>query len=177
MTITLLQELLRDRIDCFVLLRGQSVFCSCGHVSSDVKNVENHIVTHERADFISDEEQIKEVVVGHLAELKKNLECHGLNEERLEVPPKTHFVTLAEKDIGGGFLTDASCPRCPGLVLKDFAELDRHFSRSHGSLWPAEGTIRTKSDFIDRKRKEKSWAYNFFCPIPGCKYHIREPAR
>merc|ERR1712062_313528 len=102
MTITLLQELLRDRNDCFVLLRGQSVFCSCGHISSDVKNIENHIVTHERTDVNGDEEQIKGVIIGHLAELKRSLECYGLNAERFEVPPKTHFVTLGEGDIGGG---------------------------------------------------------------------------
>lgn len=177
MTITLLQELLRDRTDCFVLLRGQSVFCSCGHVSSDVKNLENHIVTHERAEFVGDEQRANEVVSVHLAELKRSLECVGLNEERLEVPPKTHYVTLAEEDIGGGYLADASCPRCPGLVLQDFADLESHFSQFHGGLWAAEGTIRTKSDFVDRKRREKTWAYNFFCPIPGCKYHVREPER
>ena len=178
MTITLLQELLRARGDCLVLMRGQSVFCSCGYASSDVKNFENHVVTHERTDLAYDEDEVKGIVVGHLAQLRERLaSCGGEKEKRLELPPKTHFVTLAEKDIGGGALTDASCPRCPGVVLKDFAELEAHFDRSHGGLWTAEGTVGSKSELADRKRREKTWAYNFFCPIPGCKYHIWEPAR
>jgi hypothetical protein len=93
----------------------------------------------------------------------------------LDVPPRTHFVTLAEREIGGGALRNFSCPECKpndgNCAMSDFMELEFHYERWHGGIW-REGSIRTKEMLSAKKKKEKDWSYHFFCPLPGCKYNV-----
>ena len=71
-------------------------------------------------------------------------------------------------------------PEC-SVTCWSFKTLKNHFMRQHPGLWPSQEACRqiprllfTKPSKDHQNRLPKGWSYHFYCPIPGCKYHLNQ---
>ena len=174
----LLLKLLLNRNEAVILHQGK-VLCSCGDTFTDMSDIENHLVQdHEKLSETSTRRTLQEVL--------QTVITSGANDQiRLEqfdtaLEPKSFAVCLDEDQIGGGSLESINCPEC-STVCWSFKTLKNHFIRQHPGLWPCQETCQqisrilfTKPSKDHQNRLPKGWSYHFYCPIPSCKYHLKQ---
>ena len=158
--------------------------CSCGHRFSDYSDIENHLVQkHEK--LSADQETSSRKAFSFSDVLKDvinnvNEEATNIGQLDIALPPKTFAVVLDEETIDGGRIENVNCDEC-SVTCWSFKTLKDHYLRQHPGLWTSKETcvkvpriIFSKPNREHQNRLPKSWHYDFYCPIPGCKYHLNQ---
>ena len=174
----LIQKLLLNRDEAVILHQGKAL-CSCGDTFEDIFDIENHLVqVHEKLSDNSTREPLK----GILESVINSLEVEKVNEIQLDIalPPKSFAVCLDQEEIGSGHIESLNCSECSTPCFS-FKTLKNHYLRQHPGLWPCQESCRqiprilfTKPSKAHQNRLPKGWTYHFYCPIPGCKYHLSQ---
>lgn len=180
-----MQKLLADRDQAVVLFKNFAL-CSCGSRFDDYSDAENHLVQqHARrnscdVDLVcqgeEDENLLKTILETLLFNLKtsqkENNDDTAASLVEHELPDKVCAVILDEKAIKSGNLRNVTCCEC-AETLSDFNGLKAHFLSRHPCMWSVKQD--GKQVVCNRPRASKllpGWSYRYYCPVPGCKYHI-----
>ena len=98
----------------------------------------------------------------------------------LETPQKTFAVCLDEDQIvGGGQIREAFCNICSASCYS-FKTLKDHYLRQHPGTWASAATCRSVDRILFTKPSKEclkvppGWGYQYYCPLPGCKYHVSQ---
>jgi len=178
--LALLQKLLIDREEVILLHRGKA-HCSCGVGIDDFSDIENHLVhAHDKLSSHSSRKCLQVVLKDTINRLSDK-EDKNLSEQQLdiEVPLKTFAVCLDEDLIAdGGRLREAFCHICSASCYS-FKTLKDHYMRQHPQTWACPATcLNVDRILFTKPSKEQSlkiptgWGYQYYCPLPGCKYHV-----
>ena len=178
--LALLQKLLIDREEVILLHRGKA-YCSCGVGIDDFSDIENHLVhAHDKLSSHSSRKCLQVVLKDTINRLSDQ-EDQNLSEQQLdiEVPLKTFAVCLDEDLIAdGGRLREAFCHICSASCYS-FKTLKDHYMRQHPQTWACPATcLNVDRILFTKPSKEQSlkiptgWGYQYYCPLPGCKYHV-----
>ena len=171
---TLLQKLSCDRRECLLLIGGR-ILCSCGRVFHDLAKAENHYVAHAKESEediypMLDERQI----VNRLREIvSQESGSDDPRVPRVTVPPRSYYLEPSEADLNVGGIRDYPCPEC-GVNLRDFDEIQEHYDTKHRTKTSQclRGQERVYFGLKNVPDTPKDWDKFYFCPVPGCKYHL-----
>jgi len=106
----------------------------------------------------------------------------NLSEQQLkiEVPQKTFAVCLDEDQIvGSGQIREAFCNICSASCYS-FKTLKDHYLRQHPGTWASAATCHSVDRILFTKPSKEclkvppGWGYQYYCPLPGCKYHVSQ---
>jgi len=160
-----LQRLLAGRQQVAVVISGAlsdgGILCSCGQTFDDSQQVEEHLVSKHKPQegrFLV-EDALKQALAA------------------LENRSTAYLALLDEASIGGGLRAkNLTCSDC-GSVLADFQALKDHFLSSHAGRWRPLPNEANPANVLTRReafasRKHKCWPIQYYCPIPGCRFHV-----
>ena len=179
--LALLQKLLIDREEVILLHQGKA-HCSCGVGIEDYSDIENHLVhAHDKLSSNSSRKCLQVVlkdIINRLSDQEQNLSEQQLD---IEVPLRTFAVCLDEDLIvGGGQIREAFCNICSASCYS-FKTLKDHYLRQHPGTWACAATCRSVDRILFTKPSREEchkvppgWGYQYYCPLPGCKYHVSQ---
>jgi len=182
--LALLQKLLADRQEAIILHNSQAL-CSCGVYFDDFSDIENHLVhKHEKMSKISSRKGLPIILKDIINRLSQQEEkgSRGLSLEQqldIKIPDKAIAISLDEDQIAGGQLQETHCHECSAMCLT-FKSLKDHYLRQHPGTWASPETCHNIERMIFEKpgkntKYPPSWKYLWYCPIPGCQYHVNQP--
>ena len=183
--LSLLQKLLIDREELVLLFAGQA-FCSCGEGFADFGDIENHLVqSHEKLSKGCARKSLHVILREAVNRLLSAPKQPG-EEQQLDIKlPARMFAVCLDEDMikGGGQVGQINCHECSAQCFS-FKTLKDHYLRQHPGSWACAETCRNVDRILfdkpssslepSSRKLPKSWSFHYYCPIPGCKYHVSQ---
>jgi hypothetical protein len=174
---SLLQRLLVDREEV-IIFHHNWAYCSCGCRFDDITEAENHLVQKHEKLAIPSNKSLQRLLGDLLARLSSLPDTSVVTPSlSINVPDLVYAVCLDEDAIGGGQLREANCYECSATCWS-FKTLQDHYLRQHPGMWVCNESCQNSRLLFTMPSKHhmsqlaKNWTYRYYCPLPGCKYHV-----